>query len=194
MDPHLFEQEPAASKSRWKINKREILHKNRWHEYRHDAGLTEEGKPFDYYYVYYANPSAVVVALTEDKEMILVRQYRYVVGQDSLQIPGGRVKNSSTQQIAAQELREETGYEAGELRHIGSLDYAPAHSTDKVELFLATNCRRVADQDLEDTEAGMTVEVLPIADVYQRAEQGLIDDTLTLAALLIARPHLPRQE
>lgn len=191
MDTHLSEQEPRASKSRWRLQKREVLHKNPWYEYRHDSGLTEQGKPYDYYYIYYGSPSALVIALTPEKEMILVRQYRYAVGHDLLQIPGGRAKNVSIEEAARQELREETGYAPAEMRRIGTLDYAPGYSTDKVELFLATNCRIVDGQKLEDTEAGMTVEIHPVAHVYDLAQQGKIIDTVTLAALLMARSHLP---
>lgn len=191
METPLFEQDPRASTSRWQIKKREIIHKNPWYEYRHDSGLTDKGKPFDYYYVYYDAPSAIVVALTPEREMILVKQYRYAVSRDSLQLPGGRAKNVSVQQAAVQELREETGYTPATVTKLGKLDYTPGTSTGKVEIFLALNCRREGEQDLEESEAGMTVQLHSIVRVYEMAEQGVINDTVTLAALLKARPHLP---
>lgn len=191
MEQPLLEQEPKASESRWYIRAREVIHKNPWYEYRHDSGTTDQGKPFEYYYVY-KPMSTAVVAITKDNEVIFVRQYRYVVGHDALQLPGGSASQDlSAQDTILQELREETGYVPESIKQIGVLDYAPGYSTDKVSLFLAQGCQRKQEQVLEDTEAGMQVELYALPQAYDMAASGEITDPLSLCALFLARNHLP---
>src|SRR4051812_35266749 len=66
------------------------------------------------------HPGAVaIVALTENDELILVRQWRYAVQEELLEIPAGtRDRGESTEETALRELKEETGYEATEVREL----------------------------------------------------------------------------
>ncbi len=190
MKNDLMKDEPRQESSRWKIEKREVLHKNPWYEYRHDAGLTQQQKPFDYYYVYKGR-SCGILALTGDRRLILVRQYRYLESQDLLQIPGGSVlSGTEPRDGAALELAEETGYVASEMSLLQTVSYAPGYAVDRASIFLASGCRQRGNQQLEATEEGMRVELLSIEEVYQAVDEGRITDIFTLAALCLARKRL----
>jgi ADP-ribose pyrophosphatase len=101
---------------------------------------------------------ATVLALTDEGEVILVRQFR--VGPEEVldELPGGAIDDGESPVAAARrELLEETGY-VGDLRPVGeALDCA--YSTRRRLAFVATGCRRVADPQ---PHAGEFVEVVRI--------------------------------
>ncbi|MBI4122227.1 MAG: NUDIX hydrolase [Parcubacteria group bacterium] len=191
MADELLEDKPKADQSLWRIDKREVLHTNPWYEYRHDAGVTDHGKPFNYYYVY-RRCSVAVVALTEDNRVVLVRQYRYLLNQEMLQLPGGGMEDAGdSEDLARRELLEETGYQPAAVRHLIDLPYALGYAVDQQAVFLATGCRRVREPNLEDTELSLRVELYAPAEVFAMIERGEMTDSQGVAALAIARPHLP---
>src|SRR5260370_4985607 len=66
---------------------------------------------------------AAVVAITEEQQVLIVRQYRPAVGHDTLELPSGLVDAGETPgEAARRELLEETGYEAGEVEVLGGIE------------------------------------------------------------------------
>ncbi len=191
MEDSVNNDEPKPNTSRWRVSKREVLVKNRWHEYRHDAGQTDFGTSYDYYYVYKRHGSVCVIPVTPDGQIVMVRQYRYLMNDDSLELPGGGCETIMDARDAAEvELLQETGYRGKDWKQIGGITVAIGHCTDKMAVFLATDCSRSQSQELEDTEAGMKVELYSINDAYRLIDEGKIKDSLTIAALALARQHL----
>lgn len=192
MEHDVMQDAPQAATSRWKIHARTVLSKNPWYEYRHDQGQTDHGKTYNYYYVY-KKQSAGIVALDEEGKLIMVRQYRYLLNTESLEIPGGSTQGADDVfAIARQELMEETGYEATDMRLIGNLAVASGHCTDRMAVFFATGCHRKQAAELEHTELGMVVETYDPAALYAMIEAGKLIDPLTIASLALARPYLPK--
>lgn len=95
--------------------------------------------------------AAVVLPVTVDREVLLIRQYRHVFGRYLLELPAGLVDpGEHAAQTAARELTEETGYAAGALRHLTNVLPSPGYTQERVALVLATGCHPVpheADQD-----------------------------------------------
>lgn len=95
--------------------------------------------------------TAVVLALTDAREVVLVREYRPGPREALLELPGGLIDEGETPaEAAARELLEETGY-AGELHPAGSI-VDSAYSTRERHTFVATGCRRVQDPEPADGE------------------------------------------
>lgn len=88
---------------------------------------------------YIHHPGAVaVVALLDDGRLVLVRQYRYPLGKVLLELPAGkRDRGETTLACAMRELREETGYTAGEWAYGGELHNAAAYSTESIWIWFA---------------------------------------------------------
>lgn len=126
-----------------------------------------------------------VLALTRNKRVILVRQFRFGTWSNTLEIPGGMVDAHETdiQAAALRELEEETGFVAGRVERLGISHPNPAIQTNRLHSFLALDCEKTgaAHQD-----ASEDIEVLEVdrAEVPKLVASGAITHSLVLAALL----------
>jgi len=118
-----------------------------------------DGRSSDFYIKVEKSP-VCVVALTKDKKVILVEQYRPGPGRVLLELPGGGLdKGESPRQAAARELREETGYK-GRLRFVGRA-YDSPYASSFHYCFVATDCRKVGEQELDEGEFA-AVRLVPL--------------------------------
>ena len=78
-------------------------------------------------------------------------------------------------------LREETGLRAASVEHLGRLYFAYGISNQHVDVWLATGLEP-GPQDLEDTEHGLRVERVPIAELEARIARGEVADAASVAA------------
>jgi len=140
------------------------------------------GEPHPFYRI--ESPDWVnVVALTPDDALVMVRQFRHGSRVVTLEIPGGLVDpGESAPEAAARELLEETGYRAGRLEDLGSLNPNPALFANRVHMQLALDCVRVGEIQNSSTEH-TTVELLPLAALPDTLRRGEIDHALVVAAL-----------
>lgn len=95
--------------------------------------------------------AAGVVAFDEQGKLLMVRQYRYPVGQELLELPAGKIDLGETPlQCAMRELREETGYAAEKLTPLGRVYPAAAYDVEMVHLYYAQGLTPVQQQLDED--------------------------------------------
>ena len=124
-----------------------------------------------------------VVALTEDRRMVLVRQFRFGTNAMSLEIPGGVVDRGEAHGDAAQrELREETGYTAERWTSLGAVEPNPAFQDNLCHHWLAEGARRTHGQELD---GGEDIEVVTMSEeeVLSAVRAGTIRHSLVLTAL-----------
>ena len=133
--------------------------------------------------------ASVVVPVTDDGEVLLVRQYRYATGGWLLEAPAGKLApDEPPEACAARELEEETGWRAAELVPLGAVWSSPGFTDELLHLFLARDLRP-GTQALEEAEL-LTVERLPLDEVTARARDGRITDGKTVCAVLRAAAAL----
>ena len=100
-----------------------------------DSVLLENGKQAVREIIHH-NGAAAVIAFDENNRLLMVRQYRYAIGQELLEIPAGKIDPGETpEQCAARELVEETGYRAGKLTELGVVYPIAAYSSETQYLF-----------------------------------------------------------
>ena len=144
-------------------------------------------KPQDFFVI--SAPDWVnVIALTPERQLVLVRQFRHGLDDFSLEIPGG-VVDPGEDAIAAgvRELREETGYVGTAARLLGVVHPNPAMQNNRCHLVLVENARREARLDW-DSDEEFEIITRPVDEVYQLAYGGGITHAMVLDALLLFSP------
>jgi ADP-ribose pyrophosphatase len=120
--------------------------------------------------------TVATVALTDDNDVVLVRQFRPGPGRVLLELPGGIVlADEDIIQAAARELVEETGYEARQLLLVGRT-WLAGYASHERHAVLATGCRWVRKPSRDPEEFGETV-LLPRGDFVQHVRTGDLTDT-----------------
>jgi ADP-ribose pyrophosphatase len=118
--------------------------------------------------------TAVVLALTPDDQVVLVREYRPGPEQSLLELPGGSVApGEEPLEAARRELLEETGYE-GDLRAVGPIVDC-AYSTRRRHTFVATGARQVQQPSPHDGEFP-EVALMPLEAFRDHLRSGLLTD------------------
>jgi 8-oxo-dGTP pyrophosphatase MutT (NUDIX family) len=136
--------------------------------------------------------SVVIVPVDADGNLLFVRQYRHAAGIDLLELPAGTRDSLDEpyEECAAREIREETGMEAGKLEDLGKFYLAPGYSTELMGVFLATDLKH---NPLEaDDDEFLSVEKISVKEAFEMAGRGDMPDAKSLAALLLAKPHLEK--
>ena len=133
---------------------------------------------------YIRHPGAVaIVALTDERRLLLERQYRYPPRREFIEIPAGKIDPGEHHLATAKrELLEETGYVAADWRRLGIIHNAIGYSDEGIELWLARGLELHA-QKLEPGEF-LEVFTLPLAQAQAMVRDGRITDAKTIAGLL----------
>jgi ADP-ribose pyrophosphatase len=137
---------------------------------------------------------AVIVAVTEDRRLVLVEQYRPAVHQRVIELPAGLVGDAdgrraeSMHEAAARELEEETGYRAAEMVPLAEGPIAVGVSDEAVSFFHARDVVRIGAGGGDETEE-ITVHEIPLGELpaFLAAQQraGLAVDPKIYAGLFL---------
>lgn len=129
------------------------------------------------------NGGAVVVAVTNENKIILVKQFRYPFKEWMLELPAGKIdKGEDPLTCAARELTEETGYTAEKVEKLGAISTTPGFCTEVLHIYLATGLTP-GQHAREEGEEGMEVLELPKNKIIQMIMDGEITDAKTIAGL-----------
>lgn len=171
-DAHLVEQ----------VSTTEVLLDGGFLKVHRDVVVLPDGQPAPREYI--VHPGAVaVVALLDDGQIVMERQWRHPLRQVLLEIPAGkRDPGESASACAVRELREETGYQAHEWARAGVVHVAAAYSTEGIEIWFA----RGLSAGPQQLDAGEFVEVVSRSadELDALAAAGELTDAKTLAGLM----------
>jgi ADP-ribose pyrophosphatase len=135
------------------------------------------------FYVLHPSNWVNVIPITENNEVVLIEQFRHGTGQLTLEIPGGMIDDDDASPLhaAARELLEETGYQSGELIHIGRNHPNPALQSNYCDTFLARGVKKILDPRFEHCEY-IEIRLTPIEKIPQLIRSGLITASLVIVA------------
>ncbi|MET1036732.1 MAG: NUDIX hydrolase [Aeromicrobium sp.] len=133
--------------------------------------------------------AVAVVTLDNDDRLLLVEQYRHAMGRRLLELPAGTldVEGEDALDAAKRELAEEADVVAATWTPLLDLAMTPGHSTERIQVFVATGLTAVADADRttrEAEEADMAQWWMPFDDAVDAVLHGRIADAKTVAAIL----------
>lgn len=171
---------------KWKILHSKMVLDNPWCRVRQDEIELPNGKIIDDFFVIIRPEIALVLPITNNQEIVFVRQYRHGVGEILLELPAGGfdARYESAEIAAIRELQEETGYLAEKVTKLATLSDNPVKDTNKIHLFIAENAIKIGEQKLDITEE-IEIVLIPVKSVLDKITQGEISVSGSIAALFL---------
>jgi 8-oxo-dGTP pyrophosphatase MutT (NUDIX family) len=170
----------------WQVLSDVSLVSQRWLEVREQRVRLANGHEIDRFHLLQGPDWAAVLCLTQDKQVVLVRQYRHGLGGPSLELPAGVIEPTETPiEAARRELREESGFAAESLEPLLMMAPEPARNTTRAHFFFARGALPVGELALDSSEE-LEVLLVPVSELFELIEHGQIVHAVHIAAILTA--------
>lgn len=164
-----------------------IVYENKWMRVHEDQVRFPSGHQ-GIYGVVDKPDFAVIVPIHANGDVCLVEQYRYPIATRSWELPMGSAEDTpdiSPEDLARNELREETGLIAADIQRVGHLFQAPGYSNQGFSIFVARDLTRV-ETGLEETESDLVSHAFSQQQIKDMILEGKIKDATSIAALGLA--------
>ncbi len=166
----------------------DIKYSGRVLELRCDQVTTDRDHKVDYEYIFYPNV-VVVLGLTTDQNIIMIRQYRPAIRRFLLELPAGKMDPNEDPLAAAQrEFEEETGYVAQKWTRLSEFYSAPGFCTEYLYLYLAEGLTQTATHFDEDES--IETDLIPLTKIDALLNDMHVIDAKSLIGLYWAKSNL----
>lgn len=130
--------------------------------------------------------AALIVPITDDGYVIMVRQFRKPVEKACLEMPAGKLDaGEEPLRCAERELEEETGYKAEKIEYILTIDTTPGFSDEKIHIYVASGLK--PGRFMPDSDEFLEVEKVKIDELIKMIYEGKINDAKTIIGAFIAQ-------
>jgi ADP-ribose pyrophosphatase len=166
----------------WKIISSRYSFQDRWVKVRSDKVLLPTGRTLDPYHAVEVPDGVNIIPITDTGNILLVEQYRHVVGRTVLEIPAGHIDAGEEPEAAGRrELLEETGYASENWHDLGALFSGASRLTSQFRSFLALDVRKVTEPAL----AEIRIHELPWNEFVGGLLKQPLMDASQMASLLL---------
>ena len=175
----------------WRTRSSRTVYQNPWLRLREDLVELPSGRT-TIYGVVHTGACVGVLPFLDPDTVVLVRQYRYVAGRHTWEMPTGGVGRGEPVEAAAQrELAEESGYRAGRLEPVCVYHTSKSVMDETAHLFLAFDLTRPLDAPKPDATESFLVRPHGFEEVLGMVDAGEIVDSMTIIAVLQAERRRP---
>ncbi len=166
------------------------LFKGSFFEVTHDIVKLPDGKITSREYIIH-NGAVAIIAITNDNNIIIERQYRHPVRQIMLEIPAGKLEaDENPLEAAKRELSEETGYTASDWLELGTCLPCIGYSNEKITYYLAMELNS-GSTNLDEGEFVETL-TMPFNKFLDMVYNGEVTDTKTIAGIMLYQGYLQK--
>lgn len=163
----------------------ESVYKGRIFEVTNDKALLENGAEVNRDVVHHSG-GVTIIPVTDEGEILMVRQYRYPHHRVTLEIPAGKLEpGESHYECGKRELLEETGCTCKKYEYLGEILPTPAYVSEVIHLYIASGLE-YSKQNLDEDEF-LDVEKIPLEKAVEMVMKGEIADAKTQIGLLKAQ-------
>lgn len=194
----------------WEEVETEHIVKDKWIDFRRSTYCLPDGNEFGPYYSYSRKDYVVIVATDEEGKFLCVRQYRQGIREVTTEFPAGGIESRDSGKrtsvtdagdgsgaskaggeenalaAAIRELREETGYESDEWRHLLTVPSNATMADNYAHIFEAKNCRRAGGQHLDDIEF-LNVKRCSSEEIADLVSKGKFQQAIHIMAWLLTQ-------
>lgn len=184
----------SFSKPKWDIVKdKKLLETPIFSLHQRDLIPDKKSSPSPFY-VLDTSDWINVIALTKNREIVLVEQYRAGIHEPTLEIPGGIVdENESPLESAKRELLEETGFQSEKWSKIGKVSSNAAILNNYAHTFLAEDCKKVSDQQLDKNE-DIAVHIMELYSFLKLVQENTVHHAIVVAAVAHLLLHVNQKK
>jgi ADP-ribose pyrophosphatase len=171
---------------KWKTLSTEYIARHHYFTARKDVCELPDGRLVPAYYVVELPVSVCAMAITQQGEVILIKQYRHPLDEILTEIPGGFIdEGEDPDKAIARELLEETGYAFDEIDCVGKVAGNPGLLTGYTYLYLARGGKKVAKQSLDANEE-IDLLLLPVEEVRGMLHRNEFAQALHVSCMMYA--------
>ena len=168
---------------KWTILKSEYLIRRPWLTARRDHVRFPDGRENPEYYVLEYPDWVNVIAITNDGQFVMERQYRHALGRTNYELPCGVMEQGEEPlEAIKRELLEETGYGGGEWQHLMDISANSSTMNNMTHCFLATGVEKISEPHLDATEE-LEVYLLSREKVWELLKTNQFVQALMVAPL-----------
>ena len=182
----------AVKPRKWKTLETEIVYRTPiFNLHRKRASHPKRGERD--FYLLEAADWVNIIALTRDRKVVMIRQWRHGIGDFTLEVPGGMVDASdrSPMHAARREMIEETGFDSDRIAEIGKVHPNPAIQGNYCYSYLATGVRQVERPRFDGSAEETEVVMVPLGDIRKLIATGYITHALTVAGFAFFHAYNP---
>lgn len=137
----------------------------------------------------------VAILVVKDHKILLVSQYRYAVGAQTLELPAGKIEKGEDPAVCGmRELEEEAGFCADQLELITAMYSTPGFCNEVIYIYEAVGLHKVEHPRPMDDDEFIDVVWLDLEDAYQQVLNGSIKDAKTIIAIQYAYINARKEE